>query len=187
MLGPPGSGKGTHGVRLAKELGVEHVSSGDVLRATIATDTPLGRKLAGVVARGDLVDDDLLFDLMIPIAVRAMRQTGGFVADGFPRTLAQAQRAYRELGIDRDLKFHAVVSLDVPDDVLIRRLLDRASAQGRPDDTLDVIQHRLAVYNDETRPLIDYYRGRGILLTVDADRPIDDVYAQIKDLLGLSR
>jgi len=183
MLGPPGSGKGTHGVRLAEDFGVEHISSGDVLRAAIATDSPFGRMLAAIVVRGDLVDDDLLFDLMVPIAVRAMSRTGGFVADGFPRTLAQAQRAYREIGIDRDLKFHAVVSLDVPEDVLIRRLLDRASAQGRADDTLDVIQHRLAVYHDETRPLIDYYRGRGILLTVDADQPIDDVHAQIKDLL----
>ena len=109
------------------------------------------------------------------------------VADGFPRTLPQARRAYHEIGIDRHLKLHAVVSLEVPEDVLIRRMLDRAATQGRPDDTLDVIRHRLAVYDDETRPLIDYYRGRGILLTVDADRPIDDVYATIKELTSGDR
>jgi adenylate kinase len=183
MLGPPGSGKGTHGIRLATDLGIEHVSSGDVLRAAIAADTPLGRTLRDTVARGDLVPDDVLFDLMIPIAVRAMQHTGGFVADGFPRTVGQAQRAYREIGIDRDLKLHAVVSLDVPEDVLVRRLLDRARAQGRADDTPEVIGHRLAVYREQTMPLIDYYCERDILLSVDGDRPADEVYAEIKAAL----
>src|ERR1700754_3032264 len=136
MLGPPGSGKGTHGVRLADEFGIVHISSGDVLREAIKSDTPLGRRLAGYVARGDLVPDDVLFELLVPIMEQAVAKTGGFLADGFPRTLAQAERAYQEIGIDRHLKLAAVVSLDVPDDVLVRRMLDRAQQQGRPDDTL---------------------------------------------------
>jgi len=183
MLGPPGSGKGTHGTRLSQEFGVEHVSSGDVLRAAVAQDTPPGRMVGDYLARGDLVPDDVLFDLMIPISVRATKKTGGFIADGFPRTLAQAERAYREIGIDRDLKLQAVVSLNVPEDVLMGRLLDRAQAQVRTDDTPTVIQHRLTVYHDETSPLIDYYRRRGILLTVDGDHPTEHVYAEIKDAL----
>jgi adenylate kinase len=176
MLGPPGSGKGTHGVRLAEEFGIVHISSGDVLRAEI----PKNEKLAGYVARGDLVPDDVLFELLIPIMEQAVAATGGFIADGFPRTLAQAERAYREIGIDRHLKLDAVVSLDVPDDVLVRRMLDRAQQQGRADDTLEVIQHRLAVYCAETYPLIDYFRERGLLLRVNGDQPPDQVYADIK-------
>jgi len=181
MLGPPGSGKGTHGVRLADEYGIVHISSGDVLRDAIKSDTPLGRRLAGYVARGDLVPDDVLFELLVPIMERAVAKTGGFIADGFPRTLAQAERAYREIGIDRHLKLDAVVSLDVPDDVLVRRMLDRAQQQGRADDTLEVIQHRLAVYCAQTYPLIDYFRERGILLTVNGNQPPDEVYAEIRD------
>jgi adenylate kinase len=184
MLGPPGSGKGTHGVRLAEEYGIVHISSGDVLRKAIADDTPLGRKLAGYVARGDLVPDDVLFELLIPIMEQAVTETGGFIADGFPRTLKQAERAYREIGIDRNLKLDAVVSLDVPDDVLVRRMLDRAQQQGRADDTVEVIQHRLAVYCAETYPLIDYFRQRGVLVPVDGNQPPDEVYAHIKDALG---
>jgi adenylate kinase len=177
MLGPPGSGKGTHGVRLAEEYGIVHISSGDVLRAEVATN----EKLAGYIARGDLVPDDVLFELLVPIMERAVAETGGFIADGFPRTLAQAERASREIGIDRHLKLDAVVSLDVPDDVLVRRVLDRARQQGRADDTLEVIQHRLAVYCAQTYPLIDYFRERGILLTVNGNQPPDEVYAEIRD------
>lgn len=183
MLGPPGSGKGTHGARLAGEFGLVHLSSGDVLRKAIAGDTPLGAKLSGYVARGDLVPDDVLFELLVPLMERAV----DFVADGFPRTLAQAERAYREIGIDRHLRLDAVVSLDVPDDVLVRRLLDRAQVEGRPDDTLEVIQHRLAVYCAETYPLIDYYRERGILLPVDGDHAPDEVYSRINEALSTRR
>ena len=183
MLGPPGSGKGTHGVRLADEYGIVHISSGDVLRDAIKSDTPLGRRLAGYVARGDLVPDDVLFELLVPIMERAVAKTGGFIADGFPRTLAQADRAYREIGIDRHLKLDAVVSLDVPDDVLVRRMLDRAQQQGRADDTLEVIQHRLAVYCAETYPLINYFRERGILFPIDGNQSPDDVYADIRRAL----
>jgi len=183
MLGPPGSGKGTHGARLAAEFGIVHISSGDVRRTAIADDTPVGKKLAGHVARGDLVPDDVLFELLVPIMERAVAETGGFIADGFPRTLPQAERAYREIGLDRHLKLDAVVSLDVPDDVLVRRMLDRAQQQGRPDDTVEVIQHRLAVYCAETYPLIDYFRQRGILLPVDGDQSPDEVYADIKRAL----
>jgi adenylate kinase len=184
MLGPPGSGKGTHGARLAEEYEIVHISSGDVLRTAIADDTPLGKKLAGYVQRGDLVPDDVLFELLVPIMERAVARTGGFVADGFPRTRAQAERAYREIGIDRHRKLDAVVSLDVPDDVLVRRMLDRAQQQGRADDTLEVIQHRLAVYCAETYPLIEYFRQRGVLLPIDGDQPPEDVYAHIKAALG---
>jgi adenylate kinase len=130
------------------------------------------------------VPDDVLFELLIPIMEQAVTETGGFIADGFPRTLKQAERAYRELGIDRHLKLDAVVSLDVPDDVLVRRMLDRAQQQGRADDTVEVIQHRLAVYCAETYPLIDYFRQRGILVPVDGNQPPDEVYAHIKDALG---
>jgi len=180
MLGPPGSGKGTHGTRLSEEYGVVHVSSGDVLRAELANGTPLGRKLAGYLAKGDLVPDDVLFELLVPIAVSAAQDTGGFIADGFPRTPAQARRAYQEIGIDRDLPLQAVVSLVVPEPVLMQRLLDRARVQGRADDTPEIIQHRLDVFREQTEPLVDYYRGRRILLPIDGDQSTDEVYVEIK-------
>lgn len=180
MLGPPGSGKGTHGTRLSEEHGVVHVSSGDVLRAELANGTPLGRKLAGYLAKGDLVPDDVLFELLVPIAVSAAQDTGGFIADGFPRTPAQARRAYQEIGIDRDLPLQAVVSLVVPEPVLMQRLLDRARVQGRADDTPEIIQHRLDMFREQTEPLVDYYRGRGILLPIDGDQSTDEVYVEIK-------
>jgi len=180
MLGPPGSGKGTHGTRLSEEHGVVHVSSGDVLRAELANGTPLGRKLAGYLAKGDLVPDDVLFELLVPIAVSAAQDTGGFIADGFPRTPAQARRAYQEIGIDRDLPLQAVVSLVVPEPVLMQRLLDRARVQGRADDTPEIIQHRLDVFREQTEPLVDYYRGRRILLPIDGDQSTDEVYVEIK-------
>ena len=180
MLGPPGSGKGTHGTRLSEEHGVVHVSSGDVLRAELANGTPLGRKLAGYLAKGDLVPDDVLFELLVPIAVSAAQDTGGFIADGFPRTPAQARRAYQEIGIDRDLPLQAVVSLVVPEPVLMQRLLDRARVQGRADDTPEIIQHRLDMFREQTEPLVDYYRGRRILLPIDGDQSTDEVYVEIK-------
>jgi adenylate kinase len=178
LLGAPGSGKGTQGQRLADHLGVPHVSSGDLFREHIAKGTPLGREVAEYVKRGDLVPDDLVLEIVGSAVLDAARKEGGYVLDGFPRTLAQAERAYKlagAAGAGADL----AVYLDVPDDVARERLANRA-VEGRPDDAdPGVIERRLRVFHDETEPLLDFYRDRGILVTVDATPPPDEVTEQM--------
>ncbi|HTX85287.1 MAG TPA: adenylate kinase [Streptosporangiaceae bacterium] len=180
MLSPPGAGKGTHSGWLTLQTGARHISSGDMLRAEVARGSDLGQQVASYTERGDLVPDDLIFRILAPAVVAAARDTGGYVLDGFPRTMPQALRAAR-FGADLALTSNAVIYLTAPEEELVSRLLDRASRDGRADDTLSVIRHRLAVFAKETAPLIDYYRGRGILLELSTDRPEAEVQA---DLLG---
>ena len=182
LLSPPGAGKGTLATGLKARTGIGHVSSGDVLRAEIARDTELGRRVAAYTSRGDLVPDDILFELLTPLALAAAETNGGYVLDGFPRTMAQAIRG-AELGVALDLVGDAAIYLSAPDDVLVRRLLGRAALEGRPDDTITVIAHRLRVFHDQTAPVVDYYRARGILLEVDADRTPAEVLADIVERL----
>jgi adenylate kinase len=160
MLGPPGSGKGTQGKRLARALCVDHISSGELLRKAVEDDTPLGREVAPHLAAGRLAPDELVSQVVLP----ALEGSDGYVLDGFPRTLEQA----RSVGFDK------VVYLDVPEDVLVRRLLGR----GRGDDTEDVIAERLQEYERDTHPLIDHYRD--ILVPVDGDRPEDEIAAELE-------
>ena len=177
LLAPPGAGKGTQGDRLARHLGVEHVAAGDVLRAAARAGTPAGREIAAYQQRGDLVPDAIVFDVLTPLVVAAVAH-GGYVLDGFPRTLPQADAA-AALGTRLGLTLQAVVYLYAPEAVLVQRLLGRAGQEGRSDDTSAVIRHRLEVFTTTTSPLIDYYRDRGILLAVDADRPPEAVTSEI--------
>jgi adenylate kinase len=180
MLSPPGAGKGTHSRWLTVQTGAAHISAGDLLRAEMARGSDLGRQVAGYTERGDLVPDELIFRILAPAVVAAARDTGGYVLDGFPRTMPQALRA-AQFGADLALTSNAVIYLTAPEDELISRLLDRAQRDGRADDTLGVIRHRLDVFVKETAPLVEYYRGRGILLELSTDRPEAEVQA---DLLG---
>jgi adenylate kinase len=182
MLSPPGAGKGTHGRWLTQQTGAAHISSGDLLRAEVARGSSLGRQVAAYTARGDLVPDELIFSILIPAVVAAARTTGGYVLDGFPRTMRQALRA-AQYGVELDLRADAVIYLTAPEEELVTRLLDRAQRDGRVDDTLHVIRHRLAVFTRETAPLVDYYRGRGILFELSTDRPEADVRADLRDWL----
>ena len=183
MLSPPGAGKGTNSRRLSRDTGIAHISSGDLLRAEIARGTDRGQRLAAFVARGDLVPDDLIFEILTPIVVAAAHDTGGYLLDGVPRTLPQALRA-AQLGVELHLVSDAVIYLTAPDQVLTERLIARARREGRVDDTPTVIEHRLAVFLEQTQPLVEYYRGRGILLQIDADRPEEEVQAQIRRRLA---
>jgi adenylate kinase len=182
MLSPPGAGKGTHSRWLTQQTGAAHISSGELLRAEVARGSGLGRQVAEYTDRGDLVPDELIFDVLIPAVVAAAHETGGYVLDGFPRTMPQALRA-AQIGAELGILSDAVIYLTAPEEELVARLLDRAEVDGRPDDTLEVIRHRLAVYARETAPLVDYYRGRGILLELSTDRPEADVRADRRDRL----
>ncbi len=174
MVAAPGGGKGTQSERLALRFGAQHISSGDVLRAEARADTPAGREIAACQRRGDLVPDQIVFDLLTPV-VAAAAARGGYILDGFPRTLPQAIAA-AELGARLDLTLDAAVYLNVPKPVLIERLLARA----RPDDTAGVIRHRVQVFTETTSPLISYYRDRGILVEVDADQSPESITDEIQ-------
>jgi adenylate kinase len=179
LIGAPGSGKGTQSQALASLYGVEHISSGEVLRIEVRAGTPRGREVAAFQRRGDLVPDEIVFDLLIP-AVAAATARGGYILDGFPRTVPQALRA-ADVARRLDLTLDAAIYLNVPESVLLQRLLARA----RPDDTAEVIKHRLEVFAETTRPLIDYYRQqRGILVEVEGDQPPETVTAEIQARLA---
>jgi adenylate kinase len=177
MLGPPGSGKGTQGERLAARHGVPHLSSGELLRAHLRDRTALGRAVAETIGRGDLVDDAVVTKIM-RTEVLAANSVGGFVLDGYPRTVAQAKSAY-EWGRRYQITFHAVVLLEMPPDQLLDRLTRRGELTSRADDTAETIRHRMDVYLDHTSPLIEYYDGRDILVRIDATGEIDEVTASI--------
>jgi adenylate kinase len=182
LLAPPGAGKGTQGQLLAARFRVRHIAAGDLLRAEAQAGSRLGLEIAAHQARGDLVPDQIVLDLLTPVIVEAAAR-GGYVLDGFPRNLTQATAA-AELGARLGVALDAVVYLHAPEEVLTRRLLGRASQSGRADDTGEVIRHRLQVFAETTGPLVPYYTERGILITVDADQPPESVTADI--LAGLS-
>ena len=181
LLAPPGAGKGTQGDRLAEVYDVPHLATGDLLRRHVAEGTPLGLEAKQFMDRGELVPDRLVVDL-VARHLSGPEPLPGFVLDGFPRTLPQAKTAY-DWGRAHDRTFHAVISLDVPEDELVRRLLERGRHSGRTDDTDDTIRHRLAVYAENTRPLLDFYRDRGVLLEIDGTGEIDDVTRRVRDAL----
>jgi adenylate kinase len=177
LLAGPGGGKGTQGARLAERLDLEHIASGDWLRAEMRRGTEVGRRAASYVDRGELVPDEVVVDLITP-AVAAAAGRGGYVLDGFPRNLAQARvadEAWERRGIGLD----AVVYLEVPEEELRRRLLARAQIEDRSDDTPIVIANRLALFAQTTFPLVDHYRERGLLIAIAADQSPDAVTADV--------
>jgi adenylate kinase len=182
LLGAPGSGKGTQGRRLARRLGVPHISSGDLLRAEVVAGTELGLTASGYLNSGQLVPDELVFDLVLP-AVLTAAAAGGYLLDGFPRSVAQAAAADPLLARS-GAELHRVVFLIAEDALLAGRLLGRAAEAGRSDDTAEVIADRLRVFEHETRPLVEYYRSRGVLREVAADQPVDEVTEAILRALG---
>ena len=172
LIGPPGSGKGTQGRRLAERLGLEHIAAGDLLRAEVAAGTPVGQQVAALMQRGELVPDETIIALLLPRARRAAA-AHGYLLDGFPRSVEQARKAGEKL-TDAELPT-VVVYLDVPHDELRRRILARAAVEGRADDNGETIENRLKVFADQTHPLVDYFRERGLLHVVDADRGPEEV------------
>jgi adenylate kinase len=173
LIGPPGSGKGTQAVRLAAHYGATHIAAGDALRAEIAAGTELGRRVQQYLSTGDLVPDELVLELLWGRIVEAAR-SGGYVLDGFPRTVSQAESAYR-MGQEAGVTAQAAVYLYGDPDALVARMLARAHIDGRVDDTAEVIAHRLAVFAEQTAPLVDYYERRGLLVRIDAMQSPDQV------------
>jgi adenylate kinase len=174
LIGAPGAGKGTQAEKLSTRFNIAHISSGDLLRQHVREQTTLGQRIKEYVDAGDLVPDALVMD-MLRKPVVAASEAGGYVLDGFPRTVDQAKTAFetaRELGVE----VQAAVHLYVPDQELIRRLLARSRGS---DDTEDVIAHRLEVYQEKTIPLLEYYANREWMFSVDGTRSPDEVHEAI--------
>ena len=204
LLGAPGAGKGTQAQKLVEEFGVAHISTGDLLRAAVKAGTKLGVKAKSYMDNGQLVPDKLVVDLVTE-RLDADDAQKGFILDGFPRNTSQAvtlDSALAEMGRNLD----AALLVDVKPDVIVKRLSSRRTCKEcgytapagvdtcpscggemyqRDDDKPETIQKRLDVYESQTAPLVEYYRGKELLKAVDGDRPVDEVYADVKELLGL--
>ena len=178
MVAAPGAGKGTQAARLSAYYGVAHISSGELFRNEVAQGTEIGRIAAAYLKRGDLVPDDLVMQMLAGPVVRAA-QEGGYVLDGFPRTLRQAEEAYAWAKQVEGVELQAVVHLIVSREELMRRLLTRSRDGGRTDDTMETIEHRLDVYDFETEPLIEYYAGRGLVVDINGEQPVNEVFDDI--------
>lgn len=204
LLGAPGAGKGTQAAKLVEEFATPHISTGDILRAAVKNQTELGKKAKGYMDAGDLVPDSLIIDLMDE-RLRESDCEKGFILDGFPRTTAQAVALDDMLSrLERPLD--AALLVDVDPKVIIKRLTERRCCKEcgyigtaadatcpkcggemyqRDDDNETTVRNRLDVYAKSTSPLIDYYKGKGLLKSVDGDRPVDTVYVDVKAQLGL--
>ncbi len=179
FLGPPGAGKGTQAGLLASDFGIPQISTGEHLRAEVKAGTELGLKAKAFMDKGDLVPDPILITLVRNLL---HQQANGWILDGFPRTLSQAE-ALDQLLADLQQPYDSVISLDVPDDVIVERLLSR----GRGDDTPETIRHRLDVYRQQTQPLIDYYSRRQSLQQVDGNQAVDQLHSHLYGLVTAAK
>jgi adenylate kinase len=183
LLGPQGSGKGTQAKLISKTYGIPHIATGDMIREIKELDTDLGREVKAVYDAGELVNDELMIRLIDSRLDRG-DTLPGFVLDGFPRNMAQAE-ALDELLRELDRDLDVVFDFQVADrETLMERMLKRAAEESRSDDTPEAIRRRLEIYNEQTAPLLEYYRStRGNVVGIHADRPIDQVFAEIREAL----
>lgn len=209
MLGAPGAGKGTQAIKIAEKYGVPHISTGDIFRANIKNGTELGKKAKEYMDKGVLVPDELTCDLVVD-RIHQDDCTNGFVLDGFPRTIPQAEALDAALSKDNETMDYAI-DIEVPDENIVKRMGGRRACVNcgatyhivsappkvegvcdhcggnltiRDDDKPETVQKRLTVYHDQTQPLIDYYRKAGILHSVDGTQTLDDVFSEIVKVLG---
>lgn len=180
IFGAPGSGKGTQSERLIEEYGLHHISTGEVLRDHIARGTELGRIADDYISKGQLIPDDLMIKVLASVLDENPEKTArGVIFDGFPRTIPQAE-ALKQMLDERGTRLHAVVGLEVPEDELIRRMIQRGKETGRADDNLDTITNRLKVYHSQTQPLREHYMKEGHYHAIDGAGDLDRIFADIK-------
>lgn len=209
MLGAPGAGKGTQAIKIAEKYGIPHISTGDIFRANIKNGTELGKKAKEYMDKGALVPDELTCDLVVD-RIHQDDCARGFILDGFPRTIPQAEALTEALNKDGESMDYAI-DIEVPDENIVKRMGGRRACVNcgatyhvvsappkkegicdhcggrltiRDDDKPETVQKRLSVYHDQTQPLIDYYRKAGILHSVDGTKPLDDVFDDVVAILG---
>jgi len=178
LLGAPGSGKGTQGDRLVAQFGIPKISTGDALRAAVKAGTPLGLKAKATMDAGELVANEIVIGIVEERLAQPDTQKG-FILDGFPRNIAQAQVLEDMLQRLGQKPVARALHLHVPDEEIVKRLLDRAQKEGRVDDREDVIRHRIEVYNAETHPLLAYYQQQGKLVTVPGVGTMDEIFHRV--------
>lgn len=177
LFGPPGSGKGTQSIKIAEKYGFAHISTGDIFRKNIREKTALGVKVQSIIEKGELVPDELLIEILED-ALDQYPDIAGFVFDGFPRTIQQAKDLDMMLS-KRSESVSLVLALEVNDNEIIGRLLKRAEVEGRKDDTKEVIANRIDIYNNQTQPLIDFYKEKGKFTSVNGIGGIDEIFTSI--------
>jgi adenylate kinase len=177
FLGPPGAGKGTQGHRLSERYSIPEVSTGDILRTAVRQGTPLGQEAQSYMERGALVPDEIIIAI-VRERLRKDDTARGFILDGFPRTVAQAE-ALAQMCEEQKRPIEHVISIEVPQNELLQRLAGRRQIEGRHDDTDAAVQHRLEVYARETAPLIDYYRRQGLLRCIVGVGTVDEIFQRI--------
>lgn len=177
LFGPPGSGKGTQSIKIAEKYSLAHISTGDIFRKNIREKTDLGLKVQNIIEKGELVPDELLVAILED-AMDQFKGIKGFVFDGFPRTIQQADDLTTILKNRKD-SVSMVLALEVNDDEIISRLLKRAQLEGRKDDTKEVIENRISIYNNQTQPLIDYYQNKGKFSAVNGIGSVDTIFNSI--------
>jgi adenylate kinase len=181
LFGPPGAGKGTHSLKLVDKYNLVHISTGDIFRSEITNKTELGTRAKAYMDKGELVPDEVVIGMLFSVMDK-YKDAKGFVFDGFPRTIVQAEK-FDEMLESRAMPVSLVISLDVHDEELINRLVKRGLESGRTDDTEEVIRQRLSVYNNQTRPLLDYYNGKKILRTVHGIGSIEQIFESVCKLV----
>jgi len=185
LFGPPGSGKGTQSLRIAEKYNLVHISTGDIFRREIRNKSALGLRVQSIIERGELVPDDLLVDIL-RTALQQAGNSSGFVFDGFPRTIRQAEDLDKLLN-ETSEKVSLVLSLDVDEEEVVTRLLKRAQLEGRKDDTEEVIRNRMKVYHSQTHPLMEYYNKQKKFKSVTGVGSINDIFRDICKVIDLTR
>lgn len=178
IMGAPGAGKGTQATRIAEHWGIPAISTGAIFRGNVRRGTELGKQVASILESGNFVPDDIT-EKLVANRLAEPDAADGWLLDGFPRTTHQVAALDRILA-NRGETLHAVLLLDIDTEVVVGRILKRAEIEGRADDTEDVIRHRMSVYRDETEPLLEEYRSRGLLVTVDGDGTVDEVADRVR-------
>ncbi|MDE5875497.1 MAG: adenylate kinase [Muribaculaceae bacterium] len=184
LFGAPGSGKGTQSAKLIEKYGLHHISTGEVLRDHIKRQTDLGKTAQTYIDEGQLIPDELMISILDDVLEKEAKGKSGVIFDGFPRTIPQAE-ALKELLQKRGTDLHSVVGLEVPEEELVGRMLNRGKETGRADDNLETIRKRLDVYHNQTSPLRDYYTKEGKYMPVNGSGDIDEIFRQISE--GIER
>ena len=181
IFGPPGAGKGTQSKKIIEKYGLKHVSTGELLRAEIASGSELGERIKAIIDKGKLISDELITDILTN-ELENLGDVPGVIFDGYPRTVNQAEILDRILA-DWGTEVSVMIDLEVEEEELVKRLLKRAEIMGRSDDTIDVIKKRLQVYHKKTEPVIDYYKKTGKYKEIDGSGTIDEIFARIEKVL----
>ena len=177
LFGPPGAGKGTQSQQLKEKYNLTYLSTGDILREEMAAETEIGKKVKDIISKGGLVSDEIVVSI-IRGRVEANQKSAGFLFDGFPRTVRQAEMLDGIMN-EFSLKINAVLSLEVPEEILINRMIERGKTSGRADDNIDSIKHRFVEYNEKTKPVLAYYEKQGNLKGIDGVGKVEDIFATL--------